>query len=380
MKHFYFACLTIFSLTISIQAQGESSLVDVGGYNMHFNIIKGEGVPILFEAGGGNDSSVWAPILESIYNVTGTTLITYDRSGFGKSELNPDLKKETDFGIENGIKELEIGLTKLGYDGQIILVSHSYGGLYNMLYARKYPEKVISIVSIDATPSEFWNEELLSMRDMNVDITTIPKPSGDYYMNYNYNATMRYVRGMKFSENIPVTNIFPENSFPDFPEILSTRWRTLQEELGDKNENIHNIIAKNSGHAVFQDNPTLIINSVIKAYAKTLDKNQQIILLPKVLNNAIDLSIQSKYNNRTAHDINTLGYSLMANQDMDNALVIFKAATLLFPHNANAYDSYGEALLAVNKTEEAIKMYEKSIELNPENDHGKSILEELKRK
>ncbi|WP_437372105.1 hypothetical protein [Maribacter litoralis] len=54
MKHFYFAYLTIFSL------------VDVGGYNMHFNIIKGEGVPILFEAGGGNDSSVWAPILESI--------------------------------------------------------------------------------------------------------------------------------------------------------------------------------------------------------------------------------------------------------------------------------------------------------------------------
>ncbi|MGS2764682.1 tetratricopeptide repeat protein, partial [Sinomicrobium sp. M5D2P9] len=44
----------------------------------------------------------------------------------------------------------------------------------------------------------------------------------------------------------------------------------------------------------------------------------------------------------------------------------------------NAYDSYGEALLMANKKEEAIKMYEKSIELNPENENGKTVLRQMK--
>ena len=139
MKFFYLSIVLLFSL--SIHSQTQDTLVDVGGYNMHFRIMKGEGTPILFEAGAGNDASVWHGILEKIHNVTSTTLITYDRSGFGTSELNPKLKNGADFGIENGIKELETGLSKLGYDNEIILVSHSYGGLYNLLYAHKYPKR-----------------------------------------------------------------------------------------------------------------------------------------------------------------------------------------------------------------------------------------------
>ena len=84
MKHANFTFILIFLYSISLQSQSLDTLVDVGGYNLHFNIIKGEGIPILFEAGGGNDGSVWNNILDPISKVTGTTLITYDRSGFGK--------------------------------------------------------------------------------------------------------------------------------------------------------------------------------------------------------------------------------------------------------------------------------------------------------
>ena len=262
MKHFYIKFLIIFLLSPIVHGQSQDTLVDVGGYKMHFNILKGKGTPILFEAGGGNDGSVWDGILEKIHKVTGTTLITYDRSGFGKSQLNPNLKNESDFEIENGITELEIGLSKLGVNKDIILVSHSYGGLYNLLYARKHPEKVISVVLIDATLSNFWNEDLLTMRDMNVDISTIEKPSGDYYLNLNFNTIIRYVRNMTFPENTPVINIFPENSFPGYPAVLSVRWLKLHKEFGNKNNNVTNIIAKGSAHAIFQDNPSLIINTI----------------------------------------------------------------------------------------------------------------------
>lgn len=236
------------------------------------------------------------------------------------------------------------------------------------------------MVLIDATPPDFWNEELLTMRDQNVDISSIPKPSGDYYLNINFKETMRHVRNMDFPENIPILNIFPENSFPGFPEVLSKRWRKLHTELGDRKENVTNIIAKGSGHAVFQDNPALIINAIIKAYSKTLDEEQQSELLHKALDNAIALSIEAKINNRSEQDLNALGYSFLGNEELDKALEVFKLATILFPDSFNAYDSYGEALLKSNRKAEAIEMYERSIELNPENENGKKILLQLKQK
>lgn len=379
MKKFYFAFLAIFSLTLSAHCQTIDTLVNVGGFNLHFNIMKGEGTPILFEAGGGDNSSVWAPILERIHKVTGTTLITYDRSGFGQSELNPALKNDSDFGIENGVKELETALIKLGYGDDIILVSHSYGGLYNLLYARKHPKKVKSIVLIDATLSNFWNEDFLAMRDMFVDINTIPKGTGDYYLNYNYNEIMRSLRNTQFPENILITNIFPDKSAPVYPEEYANRWKKVHVDLGKHNNNVTNIIAESSSHAVFNDNPALVINAIIQAYSETLDENQQNAVLQKALGNAIDLSIETKVRNRSEYDLNTLGYSFLQTQELDNALDVFKTTTLLFPESANAYDSYGEALLLADKKTEAIEMYEKSIALNPNNEHGKEVLLKLKK-
>lgn len=380
MRYCYFKFLMLFFLSFSMHSQSLDTLVDLGGYKMHFNVMEGKGTPILFEAGGGNDATVWHGLLEKIHNVTGATLITYDRSGFGQSELNPDLKNDSDFGIENGIKELETGLSKLGFNNEIILVSHSYGGLYNLLYARKHPKKVRSIILIDATPSGFWNEELLTMRDNNVEISSIEKHSGDYYMNANFNETMRYVRNMDFPEKIPITNVFPEKSFPYFPDALSNRWRKLHEELDDNRDNVTNIIAKGSGHAVFQDNPALIINVVIKAFSKTVDEEQQNELLQKALDNAIALSIENKVNNRSEQDLNALGYSFLGNEELDKAMEVFKLTTILFPDSFNAYDSYGEALLKSNRKAEAIEMYEKSIELNPNNENAKKILLQIKDK
>ena len=383
MKFLCFNFSLLFLLSLFMNAQSQDTLVDVGGYNIYFKIIEGKGTPILFEAGGGNDSNVWNSILEKINEVTGTTLITYDRSGFGQSELNPNLKNESDYGIENGIKELETGLSKLGFNKDIILVSHSYGGLYNLLYASKHPKKVKSVILIDATLNNFWSDDLLNMRDNNVDISNIKKHTGDYYLNFNYNETMRYTRDFNFPANIPITNVFPEISFPGFPEIINNRWKKLHDTFGDKNKNVKNIIAQGSGHAIFEDNPALIINTIIQAYSEILDSEQQHILLKKALNNAIELSIDTKKAEiekwHSENDLNIWGYSLMTSGELEKALTIFKLNTMLFPDSFNVFDSYAEALLKSDQKAKAIKMYEKSIELNPNNENAKSTLLKIKR-
>ncbi len=73
-------------------------------------------------------------------------------------------------------------------------------------------------------------------------------------------------------------------------------------------------------------------------------------------------------------DFNRLGYQFLRLQHCDHALKTFHSATLLFPMSWNVYDSYGEALLQCGKKEDGVTMYQKSIELNPENTNAKEML------
>jgi CubicO group peptidase (beta-lactamase class C family) len=73
-------------------------------------------------------------------------------------------------------------------------------------------------------------------------------------------------------------------------------------------------------------------------------------------------------------DFNRLGYQFLRLQKCDNAIQVFSSAALIFPTSWNIFDSYGEALYQCGKKEETLKMYQKSIELNPENENGKQKL------
>lgn len=73
-------------------------------------------------------------------------------------------------------------------------------------------------------------------------------------------------------------------------------------------------------------------------------------------------------------DLNRLGYQFLRLQKCDNALHVFNSTSLIFPTSWNVFDSYGEALHQCGKKAEAIKMYQKSVELNSENENGKQML------
>ena len=256
---------------------------------MHFKIMKGVGIPILFEAGAGNDGSIWDDILEKIHKVTGTTLITYDRSGFGKSEVNPKLKNDLDFGLINGIKELETGLSKLGLNNEIILVPHSYGGFYTTLYASRHPDQVKSVVRIDANLVGAYTDEVLKIMDTEEAPPKSPVTLGIYYLVKTYPETVKILREIDFPSNIPVIDIIsPINR--GYPDELWALINRVHKDFVDKESNRVQIIAEGSGHYIFQDNPNLVISTIIKAYSETLTVNQKNILIKRALENGIDLN------------------------------------------------------------------------------------------
>lgn len=76
-------------------------------------------------------------------------------------------------------------------------------------------------------------------------------------------------------------------------------------------------------------------------------------------------------------EVNSLGYAFMSNNKEFEAETTFKLNIQLFPLSWNTYDSYGEILLKHGKKEDAIQMYQKSLELNPNNENGKKVLDQL---
>ena len=82
--------------------------------------------------------------------------------------------------------------------------------------------------------------------------------------------------------------------------------------------------------------------------------------------------------NISESNINIIGYELI-NQDRNmDALRILKLNTEKYPDDFNTHDSYGEILLLTGDKENAIKAYEKSLALNPDNENAKKVLLEIK--
>ena len=79
------------------------------------------------------------------------------------------------------------------------------------------------------------------------------------------------------------------------------------------------------------------------------------------------------------HEMNMAGYHLLESGKAADAAAVFKQNIKAFPKSANAYDSYGEALMVLGNRDKAIENYEKSIELNPGNTHGIEMLRKLRK-
>jgi dienelactone hydrolase len=63
----------------------------------------------------------------------------------------------------------------------------------------------------------------------------------------------------------------------------------------------------------------------------------------------------------------------------EEAVKVFELVTELYPTSANAFDSLGEAYLAVGRTADAIRSYEKSLALDPKNENAAAILKRIKK-
>ena len=382
MKKHFLINLILFCLFITVKSQSQTidTLVDVGNHKIHFKIAKGKGTPILFDAGGGNDGSVWKSILNQTSKITNATLITYDRAGYGTSTIDTLQTDNSKHGIISSIEDLETGLKKLGYDKEILLVSHSYGGYLSKLYASRHPKLVKGVVLIDVNHNYYedgYIEKVVATQDK-----LIPQwkknNKATYYMALTIFETVKIMSKISIPQNIPVVDFVSGIPFLKTTEEIE-RWKECHRNYVANNPNVTGITANGCGHGIWMGNPPLVITTIAKLYAST--SNQRVEIQDRALQYSITACNEEKAHdlafNNSDDDLNTWGYQLLGKNENQKAAEVFKLNMLLNPTNANTYDSYGEALLKIDQKEEAIKMYKKSIELYPENKNGKEVLERI---
>jgi X-X-X-Leu-X-X-Gly heptad repeat protein len=77
-------------------------------------------------------------------------------------------------------------------------------------------------------------------------------------------------------------------------------------------------------------------------------------------------------------ELNTYGYVLMAAGEMQKAKIVFHLNTIIYPKNANVFDSFGEYYLKSGNTALARKNYEKVLEIEPSNENARKMIDQMK--
>ena len=119
-------------------------LVDVGGHRLHLRCT-GSGSPtVVLEPGAGAMSSSLGWITPAV--ARDTRVCVYDRAGRGWSD--PADTPQDGAQIATDLHTL---LHAADVPGPYVLAGHSFGGLYTLAFAARYPDEVVGMVLVDST-------------------------------------------------------------------------------------------------------------------------------------------------------------------------------------------------------------------------------------
>jgi pimeloyl-ACP methyl ester carboxylesterase len=119
-------------------------LIDVGGHSLHLRCT-GAGTPtVVLEPGAGEMSSNLGWIAPAV--ARNTRVCVYDRAGRGWSE--PASTAQDGAQITADLHTL---LQRGHVPGPYVLAGHSFGGLYVLTFAARYPDEVAGMVLVDST-------------------------------------------------------------------------------------------------------------------------------------------------------------------------------------------------------------------------------------
>jgi pimeloyl-ACP methyl ester carboxylesterase len=250
-------------MTTEVKNNVKDYLIDVGGCHLYFSVIQGSETLLALEVGGGTDSTFWGSFPMDLAQTTGATVVTYDRAGFGKSDL-PD----TPYDMIEEIDWFMAGMCHLGLDRNMILLGHSYGGWLIRLTASRYPEAVSGLVLIDPFSAEFVDlmgveridqHPFFTFPEFETDELTKNQRGGKRMLAVGVGPKAEITRGISVPM-VPVRLITAGQSWwLNSDEDLA--WRKAHEQIIAVTPGAKLVVAKKSDHLIPEKQPEIIIEA-----------------------------------------------------------------------------------------------------------------------
>ena len=283
------------------------SLINIGSKCLEVSVT-GKGQPVVILPGLSSSMDEWERLTNKLSSYA--QVIIFHRSGCGRSEL--DEEKRNTYAT---VKDLFSLLNKLEIDRPVIVVGHSYGGFCAQHFALKHPEKVHSVVLVESNSVDFellnevigpqsalWStmykafakmtEEQIKDQlkpQLSPEIQKYTDEMKERIVKFKINPRMYQSLADELNEmpncaetikqygrlrNIPLIVIGRD---PDYsiqlmvhqgmPEQQAKRieevWQDLIKAQMKLSPNSKYVLASNSGHGIYVDNPNVIIGEIL---------------------------------------------------------------------------------------------------------------------
>ncbi|MEO5941214.1 MAG: alpha/beta fold hydrolase [Candidatus Limnocylindrales bacterium] len=234
-------------------------LVDIGG-GRHMEIhCNGHGGPVvILDAGLGNTSDVWTPLVRVAAPLT--TICSYNRAGLGRSD-----QRSEPHGAASAVADLHDLLRAAGLPAPWIVVGASFGGLDAQLFARRYPSEVGGVVLVDAI-APGWDPGLEALLSPAQVAERRAIPNGEDLTNEDIRESERIVPDGGPFPPVPLVVLRHGQPFPGGPDWPTAKvealWLSLQEELAGLSPNSRLLFAAESGHRIHEQQPQLVADAI----------------------------------------------------------------------------------------------------------------------
>ncbi|MEP0911561.1 alpha/beta hydrolase [Leptolyngbya sp. GB1-A1] len=267
----------------------------------------GEGYPtVIVDSGTGGTHLDWQLVQPKVAKFT--RILTYDRAGYGWSNLSSEPRT-----AEQVVGELRQLLREVEIEPPYILVGMSLSGLFSRLFAYHYPEEVAGMVLVDVAHERMYEDTPVEWVELNkrleglltpvvpiigsigllrllVAFDALPMAAGLFQ---KFPPSMRPLAkalysqtqfGKTFAQESAAVSISMSQveqarrikPFPDIPLIVLSAGKPefdITQEVLEKLQELHadlateslqgvHIVAHESGHAIQLDKPELVVDAI----------------------------------------------------------------------------------------------------------------------
>jgi pimeloyl-ACP methyl ester carboxylesterase len=230
--------------------------------------VRGAGSPaVVFEAGGGEDSSVWRELESEVGERDAVRTMLYDRAGLGRSPASPP-----PYRIDGEADALRLELDRHGITAPVVLVAHSYGGFVATIVAAT-DARVAGVVLVDANLAGFFDdariERLLAtyrpqfraLEEAAPELARVMIPVIEAYP-----ATVARLREVEIPAAMPVVDIVAERTWVETQEEIHAM-RQAHRDFVAASPHRRAVFADGSGHHVMRDRPDVVLDAIAEVVA-----------------------------------------------------------------------------------------------------------------